>query len=46
MCHNYAQGVTMKAALKPDEVAFTNINIQIEHHIGVSSIPCGYAASP
>lgn len=48
MCHNYAQGVTVKTALKPNEVVFTNINIQIEHHIGVSCpppIPCGHAAS-
>lgn len=36
MCHNYVQGVTLKIALKPDELVFTNINIQIEHHTGVS----------
>lgn len=39
MCHNYARGVTMKTALKSEEAVFTNINIQIEHHIGVSPLP-------
>lgn len=39
MCHNYTQGVTVKTALKPDEVVFTNMNRQIEQHIGVSFPP-------
>lgn len=39
MCHNYALGVTVKTALKPDEVVFTNMNRQIEHHIGVRYPP-------
>lgn len=39
MCHNYSQGVTVKTALKPDEVVFTNMNRQIEQHIGVSFPP-------
>lgn len=39
MCHNYAQGVTAKAAPKPFEAVFTDTNIQIEHHIGVRSPP-------
>ena len=39
MCHNYAQGVTMKTALKPFEAVFTHTNIQIEHHIGVRFPP-------
>ncbi len=37
MCHNYAQGVNVKTALKPKEVVFISINILTEHHIGVSS---------
>lgn len=36
MCHNDTLGVTVKTVLKPDEVVFTNMNRQIEHHIGVS----------
>lgn len=55
MCHNYAQGVTVKTVLKPDLAVFTNMNIHLEHHIGVSypplslsqlppPIPCGHAS--
>lgn len=46
MCHNYALGVTVKTALKPEEVVFTSINIQIEHHIGVSYPPLSLSLSP
>lgn len=50
MCHNYVQGVTVKTALKPDEVLFTNINIQIELSVSLTKlsvhIPCGHDAFP
>jgi len=39
MCHNYAQGVTVKTALEPDEVVFTDMSRQTEHRIGVSRPP-------
>lgn len=46
MCHNYAQGVTASTALKPDEVVFTDMNRQIEHHIGVTPPPPSHVTMP